>query len=714
MLSDEVLDKVISRITTRIEQANTFVLKKIGEKIKEIGMLTPSDAFRLQAIIKYGGDYDKIVKELSRITNLNVQDIYKIFEEVAKTDQQFAKQFYKYRNKKFIPYEKNVALQQQVEAIARQTAQDYVNLSNTLAFSKIENGKVVYTNLARTYQDTIDKAILSVSQGKSTFQEQMYSVIKELASSGLKMVNYDSGRSYRADSMVRMHLKDGLRGLHNQMQQMLGEDFDADGVEISAHTNPAEDHEEVQGRQFSNEEYSRLNNGLEAKDYKGKIYTLDHDGKNGYRPISTMNCYHYIFSIVLGVSEPEYTDKELQKIKEDNEKGFELDGKHYSMYQGTQLQRQLELEIRKQKDTQIMAKASGNMELVQESQQKITQLTNKYKELTQTSGLPSKLERARVSEYKRVKVGTPKIEAPKVEVSKDDYTFFISKEDQTRRLNYKAEHLQKQINEAKEGLSSIPTDSTRSWDVSMRKFYERDIKKYNLELETIKTKKIDDKTIKLTDKNDCKSLLEEINIKLQDKNIEKIDNEVLISTTKKYYELTEKYPFLEKTLQERDLKLGFDRLEAGNIGEAERSGRKIELDISNFSDKEDTIFWGEHQTTTNYNMPSSKEDYINYFQTHEMGHTFNYRALDYLELPDFEKLSAREFTQKANEYFVENIYKIAEKDTGKSRNELLEMLSDYGKTNIDETMAELFANANCGKPNALGLAFDKYFKELLK
>ena len=122
MLSDEVLDKVVSRITTRIEQTNTFVLKKIGEKIKEIGMLTPSDAYKLQATIKYGGDFDKIVKELSRITNLNVNDIYKIFEEVSKNDYRFAKQFYDYRGIGYIPYDENVALKNQVQAIANITA----------------------------------------------------------------------------------------------------------------------------------------------------------------------------------------------------------------------------------------------------------------------------------------------------------------------------------------------------------------------------------------------------------------------------------------------------------------------------------------------------------------------------------------------------------------------------------------------------------------
>ena len=404
MLSEEILDKLTDRIVRRIEQINTYVLEQIGKSIAKVGKLTPSKAQQLGQLIKYGGDYDKIIKEISKITNLNVKDIEKIFEEVAKSDYQFAKQFYDYRNKKFIPYKDNLALQQQVQAMARQTIGTYMNLSNTLAFAQKVNGKIVHTSLSQTYQDTIDKAILSVLEGKNTFQDQMYSVVKELASSGLKTVNYASGRSVRLDSAVRMNLKDGLRALHNQVQEIVGEEFDSDGVEISVHLNPAIDHEKVQGRQFSNEEYIKLNDGLETTDYKGNIYTLDHDNKNGYRPISTMNCYHYIFSIVLGVSKPEYTDKELKQIIDDNNKGFELDGKHYTMYDGTQLQRNIELELRKAKDTQIMAKASDNMELVSESQARITTLNRKYKELLNASGLPSKLDRARISGYKRTKV----------------------------------------------------------------------------------------------------------------------------------------------------------------------------------------------------------------------------------------------------------------------------------------------------------------------
>ena len=176
---------------------------------------------------------------------------------------------------------------------------------------------------------------------------------KQVGGSGLRTIEYVSGRSMRLDSAIRMEIKGDLRELHNENQRLIGEEIGFDGWEISVHANPAPDHEQAQGRQFSIEEFEKLQNGDIATDYKGRTYTLDHDGKNGYRPISEMNCYHYVFSIILGVNKPEYDDKQLQQIVSDNHKGFEFEGRHYTMYEGTQLQRNLERQIREQKDIQI-------------------------------------------------------------------------------------------------------------------------------------------------------------------------------------------------------------------------------------------------------------------------------------------------------------------------------------------------------------------------
>ena len=80
MLSDEVLNKVVERLARRMEQANTYIIEQIGKSVKKLSTLTPSKAHELVQILKYGGDYDKIVKDdtekswitsrFSRLTNV--------------------------------------------------------------------------------------------------------------------------------------------------------------------------------------------------------------------------------------------------------------------------------------------------------------------------------------------------------------------------------------------------------------------------------------------------------------------------------------------------------------------------------------------------------------------------------------------------------------------------------------------------------------------
>ena len=414
MLSDEQIDKIVERLLQRVEKANEYFLKQLGNKIKKIKSLTPSEAHELIQILKYGGEYNDIIKKMSKYTDLDIKEIDKIFKEFSKKDQSFAKQFYQYRNKPYIPYEQNEVLKRQTEVLARIVKKEMYDYTrkNVLGYAirDTENNIVKFMPLREAYNKVLDTAFVNVSQGKETFDSAMSRILSDIGGSGLRTIEYESGRHMRLDSAIRMHTQARLRELHNENQQLFGKEFDSDGVEISVHANPAPDHELAQGRQFSTvkpsekepSEWEKLQSGVDAEDYKGNIYNLDHDAKNGYRPISELNCYHYTFSIVLGVSKPEYDDKQLQQIIDNNNKGFELDGKHYTMYEGTQLQRGLERKIREQKDIQILAKESDNKELITKSQSNITTLTNKYKELSQVSGLPTKAVRLRVSGYKRV------------------------------------------------------------------------------------------------------------------------------------------------------------------------------------------------------------------------------------------------------------------------------------------------------------------------
>ena len=401
MLNNEQEEKLVQILIDRINALNEDILTLIGNRIKEIGELTPTQVHQIQQMLMYDTDIDTIVQKLAEVTNMNVNDIYNMFEYSAKTNQDFAKQFYKARGIGYIPYAQNKALKEQIRAIAKITAKEYANMSRTSAIGytvKDLKGNLVFKDISSAYKDIIDKAILNVGQGKTTYQQEMRNSIKQIGQSGLKTLDYESGRSMRLDSAIRQNTLEGLRTLTNQLQEQFGEEFGADGVEVSHHINSAPDHiDTVDGKQFSLNG-DRVVNGKLYKDFNTVNNSLD-------RQVSTLNCRHYIFSIVLGVNKPQYTDKQLEEDKKKNKQGFDFEGKHYSNYEGEQLQRLIEREIRKQKDIQILAKSSGDKELTLQSQTKITQLTTKYKQLCNISGLPNQLKtRASVVGYKRINV----------------------------------------------------------------------------------------------------------------------------------------------------------------------------------------------------------------------------------------------------------------------------------------------------------------------
>ena len=405
-ISEKTIDKLVNKLNERTYKANDYFLKQIGEAIKKIGELSPSDAHKLAQMLKYGGNYQDLVRELTNISGIPKREIEKIFDNYAKIDQSFYEKFYKYRNLKYIPFDENIALKRQTRALAEITNGTLKNFTRSRAlgytFKDLE-GNVRFHGLRETYERVLDDAVLNVSQGKEAYNMAMSKLIKEIGGSGLRSVEYDK-RSYRLDSMVDMHMRSALNNLHNENQKIIAKEIDADGFEISVHLNPAPDHQDAQGKQFSKTEYKKLQKGEKATTYQKEQVELGHSKNGSYRPISEYNCYHYVFAIVLGVSKPQYSKEKLQEIIDKNNEGFELDGKHYTNYQGTQLQRLLERKIREQQDIEMFARESNQLDTALESQNQMKALLNTYKKVSQVSGLPENTSKLFSEGYRFAKI----------------------------------------------------------------------------------------------------------------------------------------------------------------------------------------------------------------------------------------------------------------------------------------------------------------------
>ena len=393
-MNNDKLNLALERFVRRFEEFNTEVLEEFGKTIKKFEKLTPSQAHKLAQQMKNGRDIDKILADLEKASQLSRKDLEDLLEITAKENIDFANTYYEAKKMDKVYYETSKQFQNLVKAVEKTTKGEFTNLSKTTALKLLkDNGKPLYLDIKKAYNEVIDRCVLAVSTGQYDYQKAMYDTIKQLSSSGVKKIFYDNEgkRAYarRLDSSVRMNILDGVRQVNIGIQEQVGKEFGADGVEVSHHVNCAPDHIHIDGQQFSKKKFEKINNNLT-------------------RPVASMNCRHFVFSIVLGVSSPLYTKKQLEEDRKNNEKGFEYEGKHYTLYEGEQLQRKIELAVRQQKDLQIIAKASNDKDTISKSQSNITQLTQKYKELSKISGLPTKMDRMRVVGYKRTNVAKMK------------------------------------------------------------------------------------------------------------------------------------------------------------------------------------------------------------------------------------------------------------------------------------------------------------------
>lgn len=379
MLTDDQITEALALIDSRYQKVTELYLRKVGETINKIGKLNQSSINLLIQLRRMGVDMRTINRELRKATKLSQKDIKALYRKAAQeanTDARFL-----YVTKGVRP--DSIRWERLVESIWMQTAGTMENFSKT-------------TVAAESYREAIDEAVQAVTMGVGDYNSAIRSAMKRIGTAGMK-VQYESGARKRLDSAVRMNVLDGVRQVQQKAQELIGEEIGADGVDITAHPMSAPDHEPVQGRRFDLANFQLMQAGRPFEDVDGKRY------KAFSRPITQWHCRHLVYYILIGISRKMYTDEQLKQWEEENHRGVTIDGEHYTRYEATQLMRKIELQIRRQKDTAILAKASGDDELRRECQANITRLTMKYKSVAEAAGLKTRLEKTRVEGFKPVK-----------------------------------------------------------------------------------------------------------------------------------------------------------------------------------------------------------------------------------------------------------------------------------------------------------------------
>lgn len=370
MLSERQLRALLALFEARMQGITDKYLALMGGHLKAVGGLKPSDAHRLTEMRRMGANVRTIQQDIARSAEANVADLAAVFGAVAASDQEFAQQWFGEPARVKGTPRNSTAIERMLKAQLRVTAQAFKNLSQT-------------TIQSTAYREAVDVAIQTVQTGVTDYASAIRGALRAAGNDGLS-VQYPSGITRRLDSAVRQNVLDGVRSLNNDILDQLGNEYGADGVELSAHALCAEDHLPYQGRQFSRKAFEQLQASLP-------------------RPIGMWNCKHTIFPVVLGVSEPAHTPEELAAYARNSREAIEIDGRVKTRYEWTQEQRRTETAIRRQKDVANLAKASGDDVLRREAQGHINTLQEHYARISAGAGLTQQPERAAVAGFRRVK-----------------------------------------------------------------------------------------------------------------------------------------------------------------------------------------------------------------------------------------------------------------------------------------------------------------------
>ena len=362
MYDDEKLEELRRKAAAIAEPIWETLLRDIVRRVRGAGGITSTAEYQIYRAEQLGLAEKAIKAAIAEQLEISDAAIDMLFEELRDET---------------VLFEENAELRQLVEAYGtvskKAAAADYEGL-----WAPGPDGKL-YT-VKEAYGKIMDFAWMQTATGTYGFQTAVREATKKLLERGLRVIPGKDGRSYRLEYAVRSYITNRMGEMFNAVNQMNYDAIGADGWEISAHPAPAPDHALYQGRQYSKEEYDRINNSLARK-------------------FGWWNCRHLVYPILLGVSPRAYSDEQLQKYLDDNEKGVWYNGQHYTLSEARDRKRQLESLISQTK-YDILA-AEGDAGLLKERQIRLQNQRREYERFCRETGQEPENWRTMVASFGR-------------------------------------------------------------------------------------------------------------------------------------------------------------------------------------------------------------------------------------------------------------------------------------------------------------------------
>lgn len=340
MLQPEYIEKLPDNLVELYSKAEQDIIADMVRRIITYDFFIPAAEFQFRKLQDMGLLYDEIIKRLSTAAQISEKDIKALIQEAGAEALKVDDSIYRKAGMNPTPLDADIALQNVLAAGIDKTKGLFKNLTKTTA-----------NTASKQFENALDRAYMQITTGAFDYNSAIRSVIKDLASKGVAVIQYPSkapgipGHTDYMEVAVRRATVTGVNQTAAKLQEARADEMGSDLVETTAHAGAREDHQIWQGKVFS-----RSGTHLKYPDF------VQSTGYGTGAGLCGWNCRHSFFPYIEGVSDPTYTKAELNDM---NAKDYTYNGLAMDEYEATQKQRYIERQIRRWKREYVTMEAAN-------------------------------------------------------------------------------------------------------------------------------------------------------------------------------------------------------------------------------------------------------------------------------------------------------------------------------------------------------------------
>lgn len=320
MLDPKYLERFSDQLLGIIDTLTIAIISDMAKRIVKMGSVSESTKHQAEVLQNAGLVYKDTIKRVSQVSGYQNREVERMYQEAGVRNLKNEAVYYKQAGKDVVKLEQSNGMQRILKANVRKTCQELDNLTMTTA---------VKTQSA--FIQACNKAQMKVSTGAFSYDKAIADAIKEAAVQGTEVL-YPSQHIDKLDVAVRRAVLTGVNQTAAEMNLQYAKDQNCDYVETTAHEGARPEHAVWQGKVFC----------LSGTDPKYENF-YEATGYGTGPGLCGWNCRHNFHAYFPGISTPSYTQEMLDDY---SAKNVEYNGKQFTEYEASQMQRDHERQIR--------------------------------------------------------------------------------------------------------------------------------------------------------------------------------------------------------------------------------------------------------------------------------------------------------------------------------------------------------------------------------